>query len=126
MDGESLGPGNYCEYESMPSETWLPSPFSANTLRHMVATQFQYEYLDLWSTVTRGEEDCEPTIQAVVDAGPPIYLRDGRALPLQTGDSYVRSIWVMPAAEVMLDRLALHHRSSTLHQMRAEIGHLCF
>mmetsp|Transcript_16964 Transcript_16964/g.33109 ORF Transcript_16964/g.33109 Transcript_16964/m.33109 type:complete len:149 (-) Transcript_16964:283-729(-) len=81
--------GNYCEYLSMPSGQWLPSQFSADTVRHLLRTQYG-RYLE---DVEKAAKDCAAAVRRLVARGPPVYLSDSEALPLAEGDSYIEKIW---------------------------------
>ncbi|GBG33950.1 Hypothetical Protein FCC1311_101732 [Hondaea fermentalgiana] len=94
--------GNYCEYLSMPSGQWLPSHFGADTVRHLLKTQFP-KYLE---DVEKAAKDCAAAVRRLVTKGPPVYLSDAEALPLPEGDTHIEKIWFAADDEEISAKLA--------------------
>jgi hypothetical protein len=63
---------NYCEYLSMPSNTWHPSGFAGPIVRQMLNSQFA-TYL---ANVEKASNDCAAAVRRLVTKGPPVFIED--------------------------------------------------
>ena len=88
MDDITLEDGNYCEYLTMPSNTWHPSAYCGEVVQRLILTQFG-EYV-------KGvrQSDCEADLKRRLAAGPPVWLADKHALPLPDGDTHIERVWM--------------------------------
>jgi len=93
--------GNYVEYKTEPSGTWHSAHFSAETVRHLLNTQFT-KYL---SDVENAAKDCAAAVRRVIAKGPPMYLEDREALPLPDGDTHISTVWFAKEDEEVEARL---------------------
>ena len=92
---DDISESNYCEYLSMPSGTWLPSQFAADTVEHLLDTQFA-KYL---GDVEKAAKDCAAAVRRLVSKGPPVYIEDKNAMPLKEGDTHIAKLWFMSSGE---------------------------
>lgn len=75
------------EYQSYPSLKWKPALFEYEVVVKLLEEQF-HQY------VNRVEQtDCQAELKRLLDKGPPIYLSDDTALPLEEGDTHVSKLW---------------------------------
>ncbi|GMH83758.1 hypothetical protein TL16_g09707 [Triparma laevis f. inornata] len=79
--------GNYCEYLTVPSNTWSPCLFETSMVTHLLSTQFQ-TYMDRVK-----KTDCQAELRRLLAAGPPVYISDKTALPVPEGDTHVERLW---------------------------------
>lgn len=80
---------NYVEYQSYPSGTWKPALFEASIIDQLLAEQF-HQYVERVK-----KTDCQAELKRLLAKGPPIYIEDKHALPLDEsiGDTHVVQLW---------------------------------
>ena len=89
---EDLSNSNYAEYLPYPHEEnnnhplWTPSPYCADCIEHLLRTQ--------WSIYTEAlaKTTCKAEQRRLLTRGPPINLRDDRALPCPANGE-VHKLW---------------------------------
>jgi hypothetical protein len=75
------------EYQSFPSLQWKPCLYERIIVEKLLAEQFQ----DFIERVKK--TDCQAELRRLLAKGPPVYLEDGHALPLEEGDTHVSRLW---------------------------------
>ena len=65
--------GNYCEYQTAPSNSWHPCLYSADTVRRLLKTQF-----DEYSAGVR-KADCHAELRRRLGKGPPVSVPSRRS-----------------------------------------------
>ena len=75
------------EYQSYPSLKWKPSLFEMEVVQKLLDEQF-HQYVDRVK-----QTDCQAELRRLLDKGPPIYISDDTALPLEEGDTHVSKLW---------------------------------
>jgi hypothetical protein len=75
------------EYQSYPSLKWKPCLYE----RVIVEKLLQEQFHDFVERVKK--TDCQAELRRLLAKGPPIYLEDGHALPLDDGDTHVIRLW---------------------------------
>ena len=83
---EDLSAANYVEYRASAESQWLPSKFCEDCVGILLASQFD-QYRKSLSTTT-----CKAEQRRLLEAGPPINLKDKTALPTPD-DGEVYSLW---------------------------------
>ena len=76
MEDITTEDGNYCEYQTAPSNRWHPSKYSTDVVRRLLRTQF-----DEYGAGVR-KADCHAELRRRLGKGPPIWIEDKHALPL--------------------------------------------
>lgn len=66
---------------------WKPSLFEQEVIQKLLEEQF-HQYVDRVK-----QTDCQAELRRLLDKGPPIYISDGTALPLEEGDTHVSMLW---------------------------------
>jgi len=79
---------NYVEYRSHESGDWLSSGYCQSCLQHLIQTQWQVYISSLEKSTCRAE------MKRLLGRGPPINLRDPKALPCPN-DGEVFEVWFM-------------------------------
>lgn len=87
MEDITVEDGNYVEYQSHPSMKWQPAQFELCVIQQLIETQFE-QYINLVK-----KTDCQATLRRLLEKGPPIYVADKVALPLDDGDTHVCKLW---------------------------------
>lgn len=90
---EDLSSENFVEYlpfphEENPNPTWLPSQFCQTCIEYLIQTQFK-NFQDAWQKTT-----CKAEQRRLVTKGPPVNLRDDKALPCP-GNVEIARLWYM-------------------------------
>ena len=77
------------EYQSYPSGLWHPALFEASIIEQLLAEQFP-QYVERVK-----KTDCQAELKRLLAKGPPIYIEDKHALPLDetVGDTHVVKLW---------------------------------
>mmetsp|Transcript_44335 Transcript_44335/g.65256 ORF Transcript_44335/g.65256 Transcript_44335/m.65256 type:complete len:161 (+) Transcript_44335:120-602(+) len=78
---------NYVEFQSYPSMKWKPALFELCVVQQLLDTQFTNYINKVKKT------DCQAELRRLLKDGPPIYISDKHAFPLDEGDSYVINLW---------------------------------
>jgi hypothetical protein len=89
---EDISSSNYAEYLPYPHEEnqnhpqWLPSTYCADCIEHLLKSQ--------WSLYTEAlaKTTCKAEQRRLLTRGPPINLRDDRALPCPANDE-IHKLW---------------------------------
>lgn len=94
---EDISAENFVEYlpfphEENPTPTWLPSLFCQTCVEYLLATQFK-NFQDSWAKTT-----CKAEQRRLVTRGPPINLRDDKAMPCP-GKVDIHTLWYMSDGE---------------------------
>ena len=79
---------NYVEYKSSETSNWQPSGFCEMCTSYLVKTQW-----DLYTSAL-AKTTCKAEQRRLLKSGPPINLRDTKALPCPD-DGEVHSLWFM-------------------------------
>ncbi|GAX13328.1 hypothetical protein FisN_17Hh269 [Fistulifera solaris] len=87
MEDITVGDGNYVEYQSFPSLKWKPSLFELEVVQKLLDEQF-HQYVERVK-----KTDCQAELRRLLDKGPPIYISDDTALPLEEGDTHISKLW---------------------------------
>lgn len=66
---------------------WQPAQFELCVIQQLIETQFE-QYINLVK-----KTDCQATLRRLLEKGPPIYVADKVALPLDDGDTHVCKLW---------------------------------
>ena len=75
------------EYQSYPSLKWKPCLYERMIVEKLQAEQFH----DFVERVKK--TDCQAELRRLLSKGPPVYLHDEHALPLEEGDTHVSLLW---------------------------------
>jgi hypothetical protein len=75
------------EYQSFPSLKWKPSLFELEVVQKLLDEQF-HQYVERVK-----KTDCQAELRRLLDKGPPIYISDDTALPLEEGDTHISKLW---------------------------------
>lgn len=75
------------EYQSCPSMKWKPALYEKSVIEKLLKTQF-HEYIEKVKTT-----DCQAELRRLLATGPPTYLSDDHALPLEENDTHVGQVW---------------------------------
>jgi len=97
MEDISMEDGNYVEYQCYPSLRWKPALYEQAVIEKLLSEQF-HQFVNRVKTT-----DCQAELRRLLAKGPPVYLSDEHALPLEDGDTYVVKLWF---ASDNLERLA--------------------
>lgn len=83
---DDISASNYVEYRSAVDGAWLPSGYCQACIEQLISTQ--------WSTYTNSLEKttCKAEMRRLLQRGPPINIRDPKALPCPE-DAEVHSLW---------------------------------
>ena len=85
---DDLGQETYVEYKTSETSAWLPSGFCINCVNHLLDTQWDVYVNALAKTTCKAEQ------RRLLAKGPPINLKDTKALPCPD-DGEVHSLWFM-------------------------------
>jgi hypothetical protein len=66
---------------------WKPAMYERSVVEHLLATQFD-KFVERVKTT-----DCQAELRRLLADGPPVYLSDKHALPLEDGDTHVANVW---------------------------------
>ena len=66
---------------------WKPALYEQSIVQRLLDTQFH----DFVKSVK--DTDCQAELRRLLTAGPPVYISDKHALPLEDGDSHVVNLW---------------------------------
>jgi hypothetical protein len=61
--------------------------YERSVVEHLLATQFD-KFVERVKTT-----DCQAELRRLLADGPPVYLSDKHALPLEDGDTHVATVW---------------------------------
>lgn len=86
MEDITAEEGNYCEYQTAPSNKWHPSLFSTQVVKRLLDTQFD-SYMK-----SVQQPDCKAELRRLTK-GPPIYIEDKHAMPLPEGETHICALW---------------------------------
>ncbi|KAL3816829.1 hypothetical protein ACHAXA_005107 [Cyclostephanos tholiformis] len=78
---------NYVEFQSYPSMKWKPAQFELCVVQQLLDTQFE-QYINRVKTT-----DCQAELRRLLKGGPPIYVSDKHAFPLEENDTHVCRLW---------------------------------
>jgi hypothetical protein len=84
MEDITVEDKNYVEYQSYPSMKWKPAMYEESVVRQ---TQF-HSYIERVK-----KTDCQAELRRLLADGPPIFISDKHALPLEEGDERVIRLW---------------------------------
>jgi len=84
---EDVTEESYVEYQSFPSMKWKPAQFEMCVVQKLLDEQFP-KYVE-----TVRKSDCQAELRRLLASGPPIYISDKHAFPLDEGDSHVCKLW---------------------------------
>lgn len=76
---------NYCEYQTNTGK-WLPSLYCDEVIDHLIDSLFE-KYKDDCNKCT-----CKKQMRRMIQKGPPMYLYDDHALPVEDGE-YITNVW---------------------------------
>lgn len=101
---EDLSAENFVEYlpfahEENPTPTWLPAQFCETCIEYLLQTQFK-NFQDAWQKTT-----CKAEQRRLVTKGPPVNLRDDKALPCP-GLVEIDQLWYMSSGAEKSAKLA--------------------
>eukprot|EP00349_Pseudokeronopsis_sp_Brazil_P008790 CAMPEP_0202972034 /NCGR_PEP_ID=MMETSP1396-20130829/32842_1 /ASSEMBLY_ACC=CAM_ASM_000872 /TAXON_ID= /ORGANISM="Pseudokeronopsis sp., Strain Brazil" /LENGTH=152 /DNA_ID=CAMNT_0049702029 /DNA_START=93 /DNA_END=551 /DNA_ORIENTATION=+ len=90
---EDISAENYAEYlphahEENPNPSWIPAQYCQTCIEYLLQTQFQ-NFKDAWQKTT-----CKAEQRRLVTRGPPINLRDDKAMPCP-GKVEINLLWYM-------------------------------
>ena len=83
---ESLTAEIYCEYTTNKDSSWRPAHYCSTCVQYLVDNQFP-TYVKSVET-----SDCERELNALIAAGPPIWVADKHAFPCEEGE-HVEKLW---------------------------------
>jgi hypothetical protein len=66
---------------------WKPALYEASVIDRLLSEQF-HKYIERVKT-----SDCQAELRRMLKNGPPIYIEDKHALPLDDGDSNIIKLW---------------------------------
>ena len=75
------------EYQSAPSMKWKPALYEQSVVERLLAEQF-HQYVDRVK-----KTDCQAELRRLLAQGPPVFVEDKHALPLEEGDTHVVKLW---------------------------------
>ena len=75
------------EYQCYPSMEWKPALYEQSVVEQLVADQFE-QYVERVK-----KTDCQAELRRLLEKGPPIYVEDKHAFPLDEGDTHVVQLW---------------------------------
>eukprot|EP00455_Lapot_gusevi_P032777 TRINITY_DN3575_c0_g1_i3.p2 TRINITY_DN3575_c0_g1~~TRINITY_DN3575_c0_g1_i3.p2 ORF type:complete len:151 (-),score=35.93 TRINITY_DN3575_c0_g1_i3:106-558(-) len=97
---EDLSNENYVEYQDKPEGAWLASKFCQTCVEVLINTQFE-KYVHALTNPT-----CQAEHNRLLQAGPPINLRDQHAFPCENANGEVYSLWYASDSAVHSAKLA--------------------
>lgn len=78
---------NYVEFQSYPSMTWKAALFEMCVVQQLLDSQFALYVERVKKT------DCQAELRRLLASGPPIYVSDKHAFPMDDNDSHVIKLW---------------------------------
>mmetsp|Transcript_9102 Transcript_9102/g.11212 ORF Transcript_9102/g.11212 Transcript_9102/m.11212 type:complete len:157 (-) Transcript_9102:243-713(-) len=84
---EDITKENYVEFQSYPSMKWKPALFELCVVQQLLDEQFN-NYIEKVK-----KSDCQAELRRLLTSGPPIYVSDKHAFPLDEGDAHVLKLW---------------------------------
>ena len=75
------------EYQCYPSGTWKPCLYEQVIVEKLLAEQF-HDFLARVKTT-----DCQAELRRLLAKGPPVYVEDAHAMPLDEADTHVVKLW---------------------------------
>jgi hypothetical protein len=75
------------EYQSSPSLKWKPAQYEQSVVEQLLADQF-HQYVDRVK-----KTDCQAELKRLLDKGPPTYVEDKHAFPLDDGETHIVQLW---------------------------------
>lgn len=66
---------------------WKPALYEQSVVAQLLQEQFQ-QFVERVKTT-----DCQAELRRLLSKGPPIYIEDKHALPLEDGDTHVINLW---------------------------------
>jgi hypothetical protein len=75
------------EFQGYPSMKWKAALYEQSVVQQLLDSQF-HDFINTVKTT-----DCQATLRRLLAAGPPIYIFDKHALPLEEGDTHVVKLW---------------------------------
>lgn len=68
---------------------WKPALYEQSVVEQLLAEQFK-QFIDRVKTT-----DCQAELRRLLEVGPPIYISDKHAMPLDDGDTHIIKLWFM-------------------------------
>eukprot|EP00934_Nitzschia_sp_Nitz4_P005636 Nitzschia sp. Nitz4//NODE_293_length_29386_cov_71.949235//6647//7198//NITZ4_additional_000033-RA//1//CDS//3329531821//5626//frame0 len=88
MEDITLEDGNYVEYQTYPSMKWYPAKYEQSVVEKLQREQFHTFVKKVKET------DCQAELRRLLTKGPPIYLEDAHAMPLEEADdTHIVTLW---------------------------------
>lgn len=75
------------EYQGYPSLRWKPALYERSVIEQLLADQF-HQFVERVKTT-----DCQAELRRLLADGPPVYISDKHALPLEEGDTHIIKLW---------------------------------
>jgi len=75
------------EFQGYPSLKWKAAMYEQSVVQQLLDTQF-HDFVTRVKTT-----DCQAELKRLLAAGPPIWLTDKHALPLDESDTHVCQVW---------------------------------
>lgn len=66
---------------------WKPALYEQSVIEQLLSTQF-YDFVERVK-----KTDCQAELRRLLTSGPPIYISDEHALPLEEGDTHIVKLW---------------------------------
>ena len=66
---------------------WKPALYERSVVEQLLQDQFQ-QFIERVK-----ETDCQAELRRLLQTGPPIYIQDKHAFPLEEGDTHVVKLW---------------------------------
>uniref|UniRef100_A0A7S3L0L3 Uncharacterized protein n=1 Tax=Amphora coffeiformis TaxID=265554 RepID=A0A7S3L0L3_9STRA len=88
MEDITLEDENYVEYQCYPSMKWKPALYEQMIVEKLLDEQFESFVEKVKKT------DCQAELRRLLAKGPPIYIEDKHAMPLDdNGDTHIVKLW---------------------------------
>ena len=86
---EPIDETNYVEYQAAPSGKWRPCLYGAEMIEGLRTSQYK-NYMERIQ-----KSDCKAEMKRLMESGPPVWVTDKHACPLEEGETHVCKLWFM-------------------------------
>ena len=86
---EPIDESNYVEYQAAPSGKWRPCLYGAEMIEGLRTSQYK-NYMERIQ-----KSDCKAEMKRLMESGPPVWVTDKHACPLEEGETHVCKLWFM-------------------------------
>ena len=86
---EPIDETNYVEYQAAPTGKWRPCLYGAEMIEGLRTSQYK-NYMERIQ-----KSDCKAEMKRLMESGPPVWVTDKHACPLEEGETHVCKLWFM-------------------------------